>query len=101
MRYTSSLPPSHPVFARELLPGEISRHRPPPPDPPHPEPPLDVTRRPQAFPGEPDASPTSPYSSRRATDDSAAFTEPNTVDLHAEPPLPVIPVDEPPPGKPS
>src|SRR6266540_1197939 len=30
-RYTSSLPPSRPVFARELLPGEISRHRPPPP----------------------------------------------------------------------
>src|SRR5438105_14947284 len=43
-RYTSSLPPSRPVFARELLPGEISRHRPPPPDPPHPEHPLDVTK---------------------------------------------------------
>ena len=64
------------ISARELFSGKISRHRPPPPDPPHPEPPLDVTRRPRAFPGEPDASPTSPPSSRRATNDSKAFTEP-------------------------
>ena len=37
--------PPPPLFlARELLSGEISRHRPPPPDPSHPEPPFDVTR---------------------------------------------------------
>ena len=42
--YTSSLPPSRPVFARELLPGEISRHR-PPPGIHHTRNPLDVTRR--------------------------------------------------------
>src|SRR6266540_7140181 len=38
------------ISARELLSGEISRHRPPPPDPPHPEAPDDATRPPRVDP---------------------------------------------------
>src|SRR5207244_7164319 len=38
-------------------PGELSRHRSPPPDPLHLKHPLDVTRRPRALPGETNATP--------------------------------------------
>src|SRR6266508_4998839 len=48
---------------------------------PHPEHHLDVIKRPEFLPCEPDASPTSPSSSRRAIDDPEAFTEPLRVIL--------------------
>src|SRR5438132_13029600 len=92
--YTSSLPPSHkPSPVLPLPPLRFLREpraSPPPPFPPEssspakslaivhlrsilakPEAPLDVTRRPRAFPDEPDASPTSPSSPRRATNASS------------------------------
>ena len=48
---------------------------------PHPEHHLDVIKRLEFLPCEPDASPTSPSSSRRAIDDPEAFTEPLRVIL--------------------
>ena len=76
--------PPPPFLARELLSDETSRHHPPPPDPPHPEHHLDVAKRPELLPGEPDAAPS------LATSSSSTPTTPTAERL-----LPDVHVDEP------